>query len=558
MKTTIEAKISPRGLKYVASYFDNSTASILRELLQNCRRANASRIDITCDEEPCSGLRVVISDDGTGIKDPQDLLTLFDSKWDEKTLLTETPAGMGFFSLAHIESGVHVSSNYWSTVIAPNVFTGEETAEVKPTLTRVYGTRLAFYMDEAADDFIKALKKECEFFPVPVFLNKIEIERRDFLADAEYVFDGLGQFRIGIIPDINTVSSRRERCINFFGVLVDAPEYISLPRSGYYVRLDVKCSSVLDLELPARKNLVQNDKWELMKTKIRKAAYLSIESAGGVHYLRHEYWVEAKTLGVDLPEAKPNLAYAHPNHLHQDVEWDEFGGDPGICEAVTPDMLLCELDDPDLTALYINRCKCGDLLVENNHMEGYSWYPTRKITRLTQEIITKDSKSFLGTAVDFHKWFKSFGLPSVGDLGLSHTSEIKPMEINLCVEIATRGEKGKKATKYPANIAFTYDINGYSGIKGGWVAVDATKVGAETLTGLFFVGAEYDDVGHETDLFECACNIELDLRRNGQESAVRFALQQTIDNSQIHHLMKKMGANKITLELDDDKIRIIA
>lgn len=67
--------------------------SILGELLQNARRAGATRIDITTDGKTT----LTIEDNGRGVQDFQNLLTIAGSSW-EDDVQDEEPFGIGFLA----------------------------------------------------------------------------------------------------------------------------------------------------------------------------------------------------------------------------------------------------------------------------------------------------------------------------------------------------------------------------------------------------------------------------------------------------------------------------
>jgi glucose-6-phosphate-specific signal transduction histidine kinase len=105
--TTIQAQVSQATLSKVSRLFNSSLTDCLNELLQNARRANATAVKITLSDDH----QLTIEDDGTGITQPQTLLTLGESDWSEETKQQEDPAGMGIFSLAN--RNVTVRSQDW-------------------------------------------------------------------------------------------------------------------------------------------------------------------------------------------------------------------------------------------------------------------------------------------------------------------------------------------------------------------------------------------------------------------------------------------------------------
>src|SRR5579872_1508238 len=95
---TIRAAVSRGILSKADRLFKNDNVGIWIEVLQNARRAGATLIEVTIeDAEPGSNSCVLtVKDNGSGIENFQNLLTLGDSGWDSATQAVEDPAGMGF------------------------------------------------------------------------------------------------------------------------------------------------------------------------------------------------------------------------------------------------------------------------------------------------------------------------------------------------------------------------------------------------------------------------------------------------------------------------------
>ena len=101
---TIQACVNPRLLKKADRLFTGSPDGRICEILQNARRAHATRVEITNDDG-----RVTVRDNGHGIQDFAKLLDLGGSGWDESIESGEDPAGVGLFCLAPRE--VSIRSN---------------------------------------------------------------------------------------------------------------------------------------------------------------------------------------------------------------------------------------------------------------------------------------------------------------------------------------------------------------------------------------------------------------------------------------------------------------
>ena len=100
MKKEIEVRVdSSEVLNRVSRMFDGTPKSVLRELMQNARRAGATKIDISFLDGT-----LIIAHDGLAFDDFGKLFSLGSSGWDSKGIKNEDPAGMGFFVSTLFES----------------------------------------------------------------------------------------------------------------------------------------------------------------------------------------------------------------------------------------------------------------------------------------------------------------------------------------------------------------------------------------------------------------------------------------------------------------------
>ena len=95
----IRGSLGPKVLSKSPELFNQSLPTVLAEVLQNARRAGATRVEIEHFGEEGQAT-LVGRDDGHGIADMDKLVTFGASAWDERTDLVENAAGMGVFSLA--------------------------------------------------------------------------------------------------------------------------------------------------------------------------------------------------------------------------------------------------------------------------------------------------------------------------------------------------------------------------------------------------------------------------------------------------------------------------
>ena len=106
----IMAAVNPRLLSKASRLFTGSLDGRITEILQNARRAGATRVEITNQDG-----WVKIHDNGRGIEDFSRLLDLGGSGWENSFESSEDPAGVGLFSLAPREVAVRSggATNNW-------------------------------------------------------------------------------------------------------------------------------------------------------------------------------------------------------------------------------------------------------------------------------------------------------------------------------------------------------------------------------------------------------------------------------------------------------------
>lgn len=157
-------------------------ASMLGELMQNARRAQASCIHITVD-----GDTLTLSDDGAGITDLQTLIFVAESGWDDELKARENAFGLGMLSTLYFARDLSVHSLdrafHASTV---SIIRGDE-IEVVTTSPRV-GTEIRLEGVQSLQPNLSLtewvgheLQRLCKVFPVPVLFNGVEVE--GLLAD---------------------------------------------------------------------------------------------------------------------------------------------------------------------------------------------------------------------------------------------------------------------------------------------------------------------------------------------------------------------------------------
>jgi hypothetical protein len=164
-----------RLIAHLKNFFASSD-TFLSELMQNGRRAGASLVEFTFDQKADT---ITIEDDGGGIDDMQNLLTLARSGWNESVTAADKPFGMGFFAAIFAANECVVESrsqrvHLWREEVIEGTQFG-----VGPS-QRTVGTKVLLRGFSDDFDFTSAtryVEKCARGFPIRVRLDNRELER---------------------------------------------------------------------------------------------------------------------------------------------------------------------------------------------------------------------------------------------------------------------------------------------------------------------------------------------------------------------------------------------
>ena len=306
------AQVSPKILEKAPRFFNGTFGDIFNELLQNARRAGATRVDIQTIDAP-DGQTVCVRDDGEGIRNPKTVLSLGGSDWEEGIQHAEDPAGIGVFALASRGASFcsrHRSSRRgWRMTLHQGHFEGK--ADIRPEAADMdSGTEITFPVQPGESPKL-AVENAALHYPLPVTFNGASVEQRSFLQGAIFTETWRGLI-IGVFKG-STWSP--DPTINFHGVTI-AQRIASISgcidrRQDLYVRIDVQRCANLRLVLPARKEVVADAFFTELKREAECALYRTIQTYSE-HSLPFQNWQRAKALGIDLVEAAPRLTAFQP------------------------------------------------------------------------------------------------------------------------------------------------------------------------------------------------------------------------------------------------------
>lgn len=166
-------------LNALAATFTNNSTTVLGELLQNARRAGASKVEITATAE-----ELTIVDDGRGIEDLRILLSIAKSGWNDEIQSTESPYGLGFISCLFAAERITVASKGKLATAATadllNLVPMQVQADPIDGATAITLTGHKF---GDINKLTSHLTHLASGFPIPVFLNGAELPRPNAIGN---------------------------------------------------------------------------------------------------------------------------------------------------------------------------------------------------------------------------------------------------------------------------------------------------------------------------------------------------------------------------------------
>ena len=392
---SMKAEIDPSAIRKVSRFFNASLLQIMNEMFQNARRSGASRVDVTTTPDT-----IVIADDGAGIADPQSVLAFGRSTWLDASVEAEDPAGMGVFSLARRNSRITSrprDGHGWGVDLDPAHFLGQKAADIDTGCAdgpADHGTRIQFAATESEEQVEKTINHCAKFYPLPVTLNGSAVKQEDFLAGATHQTIWNGS-RIAVYK--TTSGPGRSNLINFHGqtLTLDVLPEFKTDQTGTHagnrwsVNVDMQGSPGLELTLPGRGELVQNEALTKLIDAAKKAVFLSM-LAENAQNIPHALVEDAQRLGIELTKAAPRLQLWQPIAAEPFFQEDDdlILNEPEIQIAASasekPILMTAQLEHIDQQVLYRGLVAAG-LASRTFHPRkkyvGYDWYD--KMTRLS-------------------------------------------------------------------------------------------------------------------------------------------------------------------------------
>ena len=169
-QTTVQVGINENRFLTEFKGFFASSYSFLGELMQNARRAGATKVEFSIED----GLKLVVRDDGSGIKDFQALITLSRSDWTQEVMHAEMPFGMGAFSIIFAGQTVAFRSAGKLLVVTPEDIQPQFELQVIEDPAPIFtGTQIE--ISGISEAFINGisfqLRERARGFPIDVLLD---------------------------------------------------------------------------------------------------------------------------------------------------------------------------------------------------------------------------------------------------------------------------------------------------------------------------------------------------------------------------------------------------
>lgn len=244
----IQVKINETGILKNQRHAFTDRFTLITELLQNARRAGASRVTVSYDHAQ-QLLRV--ADDGQGIDDFQKLLTFHESGWGETLAAQEFPFGIGFSKCLYAATRCIVTSGDFRVDIDTESALNRIPIDVQASPTRSAGTEIELHGVDLTgiESRIDGL---CLGFPTEVTFNGRDIPRP--LALANLAAD---RTPVGAIYLCGKTDGRCTTQTIYFlqGLCVSRPSYMDLNAINV-VHLE---SSQFMARLPDRDQLIDED-----------------------------------------------------------------------------------------------------------------------------------------------------------------------------------------------------------------------------------------------------------------------------------------------------------
>lgn len=339
----IRAEVAPEALEAVVASFGDDDQTVLRELVQNARRAGSAEVDVQLRKRKGGGVLCTLRDYGEGVRDAQVLLSYGRSAWTRTEADEERPAGMGILALAgrgaRIRWRRRGEAQAWRCVLDRKVLTGERAGRVVEDHALMgHGTEVQVGLRAGSVEHAHSLARHALEHQRALTgrINGEGVDRWPFGGEgervAEQIVEGV-RLVVPLEPSYQRGSSeKRDLCWHGAIASADLPRVEcreaangqTTPAMAWKVRGEVSGPSAVEMVLPGRSTARETPALD----RVREAAWRLAADTMGRWIARsgHEVVVDAEdrrrahALGVVLPpdsmqvRGYPWLAWTRGGH----------------------------------------------------------------------------------------------------------------------------------------------------------------------------------------------------------------------------------------------------
>lgn len=175
-----------------------SRFSLLGELLQNSRRAGATKVGIDVDES--KGV-LVVTDNGCGIEDFQHLLHLNTSGWDHQIQASDRPYGLGFSQVLYSASRAHIASRGQVLEFNCEDALNQEELDVRPAPELCDGLTVIRLEGVDLSDFHIAVERFTRGYPIETTFGGNLLPRSHAEDHMEFIDTPIGRMHLSGLQD---------------------------------------------------------------------------------------------------------------------------------------------------------------------------------------------------------------------------------------------------------------------------------------------------------------------------------------------------------------------
>ncbi len=248
---------------------------IIKEAIQNGQRSKG----VTLMDFWVSSDKIVIMDNGEGLRDPKDLLTIAKSGWDEEIQKDENPFGLGFFSCVKLADLITVESNNFRLVLdVPKILRGDTAIDIQELEEPVKGFRLIIekplksFSTWDIERTIKDVGRYITKFDIRINESKIETKSFTQPDDTKFARSIQGTLFEGWIRPYHWLEDHSSEFGSNQGIRIFYQDRLVRTLS---LGLDIAGSLLvynhcIDLRAPDREDIIDNDKLGRLKNEIKE------------------------------------------------------------------------------------------------------------------------------------------------------------------------------------------------------------------------------------------------------------------------------------------------